>query len=119
MMVPVLLQTVSLVGILLYFSVIIYLLKKKVLTLNYTLLWIFSGALMAMIVIYPTILINISELVGISTPSNALFAVIFFFVLLILMSVTSIISSLNDKNQRLIQSMGILEKRVREIENKH
>lgn len=62
-MVPILLQTVSLVGILLYFSAIICLLKKKVLTINYTLMWIFSGTLMVVIVIFPTILNNISELV--------------------------------------------------------
>lgn len=116
-MIPFMLQIASLVGILFYFTVIFYLLKRKMLNLKYTLMWLFSGAVMAIIVIFPTILKSFSLLVGIKTPSNALFAAILFFILLILMSLTSIISGLNEKNNRLTQSIGLLEKRVRELED--
>ncbi len=116
-MVPVLLQMTILVGILFYFAAIFYLLKKKALTLKYTLMWIFSGIIMAIIAVFPILLKKLSILVGISTPSNALFAVILFVILLILMSLTSIISGLNEKNVKLTQSVGLLEKRVRELEN--
>jgi len=116
-MVPFMLQLNALLGILIYFAIIFYLLNKKALMLKYTLMWIFSGIIMAVMVIFPSLLKQFSLLVGISTPSNALFAAILFFILLILMSLTSIISHLNEKNIKLIQSVAILEKRVRDLEN--
>ena len=116
-MVPFMLQLNALLGILFYFAIIFYLLNKKALMLKYTLMWIFSGIIMAVIVMFPFLLKKFSLLVGISTPSNALFAAILFFVLLILMSLTAIISHLNEKNIKLIQSVAILEKRVRDLES--
>lgn len=118
-MVPVLLQTTALIGIVFYFAAIFYLLKKKALTLKYTLMWILLGVIMVVIAIFPALLKKLSILVGISTPSNALFAVILFAILLILMALTSIISGLNEKNIKLIQSVALLEKRVRELEKKY
>ena len=116
-MVPFMLRVNALLGIIFYFAIIFYLLKKKALMLKYTLLWIFSGIIMAIMLLFPALLKKFSLLIGISTPSNALFAAILFFILLILMSLTSIISRLNEKNIKLIQSVAILEKRVRELEN--
>ncbi len=116
-MVPKLLQTSALVGIVFYFAAIYYLLRKKTLALKYTLMWILAGLLMAVTAMFPGILTRFAGLVGISTPSNALFAAILFAILLILIALTSIISSLNDKTTKLVQSIAILEKRVRDLEN--
>ncbi len=116
-MLPFSLQIASLCGVLIYFAAIFYLLKRKMLNLKYTLMWLFSGAVMAIILIFPIILKQFAVLVGITTPSNALFAAIIFFILLILMSLTSIISALNEKNKKLTQSLGLLEKRVRDLED--
>jgi len=116
-MIPLVLQLASLVGILIYFAVIFCLLKRQFLLLKYTLMWIFSGLVMAIVVIFPGLLEKFSELVGISTPSNALFAALIFIILLILMSLTSIISGLSTTNIKLIQSVALLEKRVRDLEN--
>jgi len=116
-MVPLMLQEVSLIGILIFFAAIFYLLKKKVLLLKYTLMWLFSGLVMAVVVIFPGLLNKFSMLVGIKTPSNALFAALIFIILLILMSLTSIISGLSVTNIKLAQSVALLEKRVRDLEN--
>lgn len=116
-MVPHLLQISALVGIALYFAAIFYLLRKKTLALKYTLMWILAGLLMAVMAVFPGILTRFAGMVGISTPSNALFAAVLFAILLILIALTSIISGLNDKMTRLVQSMAILEKRVRDLEN--
>jgi len=115
-MVPLMLQEVSLIGILIFFAVVFYLLKKKVLMTKYTLMWIFSGLVMAIVVIFPGLLKKFSMLVGISTPSNALFAALIFIILLILISLTSIISGLSATNIKLVQSVALLEKRIRELE---
>lgn len=110
------LQIALLVGILLYFAIIVYFLRKKTISLKYTLLWIIAGVLMALLDIFPTILVKLSELLGISTPSNAVFAIMLFFVIVILMAITSIVSKLNEKTKRLVEYAAILEKRIRELE---
>lgn len=110
------LQVAAFIGLLIYFCVIIYLLRKNTISLRYTLTWIFAGVVMAILLICPKIAELIAKIVGMELASNAIFTLILFFILLILMSLTSIVSRLSDNNKQLIQSVAILEKRVRDIE---
>lgn len=105
-----------LAGIALYFILIVYFLKKKALSLKYTLLWFASGFMMLLLVIFPNILYKVADFLGFASPVNALFAVVIFFMLCILMSITSIVSKLNSKNKSVAQQLALLEKRVRELE---
>lgn len=106
------------IGIVFYFSIIIYFLKRKALTLKYTILWIVSGIMMLILVIFPNLIKSISLILGIINPVNTVFLIVIFFLLVILMSITSIVSIQNEKSKRLIQQFALLEKRVREIEDK-
>ncbi len=110
------LQIALLVALGIYFFLVFYLLKKKMLNLKYTLLWLAAGLVMLVLTICPQILATVSALVGVFDPTNALFAVIFFCVIIILMSLTAIVSRLNERLKRLIQSDALLEKRVRDLE---
>lgn len=105
-----------LAGIALYFILIVYFLKKKALSLKYTLLWFASGFMMLLLIIFPNILYKVADFLGFVSPVNALFAVVIFFMLCILMSITSIVSKLNSKNKSVAQQLALLEKRVRELE---
>lgn len=111
------LQMVMLMAVGAYFLVVLQLLKRKTLNLKYTLLWLASGAVMLMLAVFPKILSWFAVLVGIYNPTNALFAFMFFCVIIILMSITAIVSKMNEKCKRLIQSLALLEKRVRELED--
>lgn len=117
-MISIRLQIISLIGLMIYFGGIIYLLKKKTISLKYTLMWIFAGIIMGINIVFPKLLYLGSKLLGIEVASNAIFAIVLFFVLLILLSITGIVSKMNEKNKTLTQSMAILEKRVRELEKK-
>ena len=110
------LRIAMLVAVAVYFYLVLRLLKKKSLNLKYTLLWLLSGIIMLILAVFPQIL-NGFATVGIYEPTNALFAVIFFCIIIILMSLTAIVSKLNEKSKRLIQSIALLEKRVRILEN--
>lgn len=110
------LQIVLLVALGIYFFLVFYLLKKKMLNLKYTLLWLAAGLIMLILTIWPQILDLASALVGVFDPTNALFAVVFFCVIIILMSLTAIVSRLNERLKRLIQADALLEKRVRDLE---
>lgn len=113
----VVLQLFLIGGILVYFCILLYLIKIKSLNLKYTLLWIISGTLMLVVAIFPKIMIIITSLLGIVDVTNGLFALMLFFVLIILMSITAIVSKMKEKNKQLIQQCALLEKRVRQLEN--
>lgn len=84
--------------------------------MKYTLLWLASGFVMLILVAFPRLLRSFAILVGISDPMNALFSVGLFCIIIILMSLTAIVSKLNEKNKALTQSVALLEKRLRDVE---
>lgn len=104
------------VAIIIYFVIILWLLKEKKLSLKYTLLWILAGVVMAVLVVFPKILTWLSRLVGIQSSMNGLFIFCIAFIIMILMSLTSIVTRLNRKVRVLTQELAILEKRIRELE---
>lgn len=111
-------QAFMLMAVLVYFILLVILLRKKTLNLKYGLIWIFSGIIMLILAIFPEILNRFSEFVGIASPTNALFAVIIFCLIMILMSLTAIVSGLNNKVKKLSQSIALLENHIREIEKR-
>lgn len=116
-MIPSTLRITLIIAVFCYFIVILYFLKQRALNLKYTLLWLLAGAVMGLLVISPELLIRIRHLFGIEDNMNALFIMCIAFMLMILMALTSIASRQNMKIRRLIQEIGILDKRIRELES--
>lgn len=110
------LRLVLIVAICIYFVVLYHFLKRGRFVLKYTLLWIFLGIIMALVVIFPAIMICFTKLCGIEDTMNGLFALVCFGILILLMSLTAIVSKLNEKNKSLIQKVGILEYKTRQLE---
>lgn len=110
------LRIVLLIAVCVYFFSIFYFLRKKSLALKYTLLWLFWGLMMLMVLIFPRLLEVMISWFGIYSPVNGIFAVVLFGVLVILISLTSIVSKQSEKIRTLIQYNAELEKRVRELE---
>ena len=111
------LREVLIVGIVVYFVLILFLLKKKALLLKYTLLWLLAGAIMAIMLFSPNLINILAHMLGIETPMYALFVIFIGFILCILMSLTSIVSRQRSKVKILVQQIGILEERLRDIED--
>lgn len=115
-MIPGTLRVVLIVAIIVYFIMILIFLKNKTLELRYTLLWMFAGVILAVLVIWPELLSRLVRLVGIQSNMNGLFIMAIAFIVMIMMSLTSIVSRQTNKIRHLIQEIAILEKRVRELE---
>ena len=86
------------------------------LSLKYTLLWLFSGFAMGILVLFPGLLDAFVKAVGIETPMYGLFVFAIFFILVIAMSLTAIVSKQTERIKDLAQDNAVLEKRVRELE---
>lgn len=110
------LRIVLITGVLFYFVILINLLKKNLLALKYTLLWILTGIVMGVLVLFPGLLERVIILIGIELPVNGLFAFGIGFIIIILMALTSIVSRQGEKIRILTQQTALLEKEIRESE---
>lgn len=99
--------------VVIYFLLILHFMKRKMLSLKYTLLWLLSGFAMGMLVLFPGLLDAFVKAVGIE---NGLFVFAIFFILVIAMSLTAIVSKQTERIKNLAQDNAVLEKRVRELE---
>lgn len=119
-MIPSSLRITLITAVICYFIIILYFLKQRTLNLKYTLLWLLSGAVMGILVIFPELLTYIIRFLGIESNMNGLFIMCIAFIIMIMMALTSIVSRQNAKIRKLVQEIGILEERVRELDrDKH
>ena len=110
------LRIVLIIAILIYFIIILKFLKDKALTLKYTLLWLLSGLVMGVLIGFPELLVFVTGLFGFHSNMNGLFIILIAFLMMIMMSITSIVSRQNKKIRTLIQENAVLDKRIRELE---
>ena len=116
-MIPSTLRGVLIIGVIVYFVIVLMFLKKKALALRYTLLWLAAGVVLGIMVIWPQTLVAFIHMLGISSNMNGLFILCIAFLIMILMSITSIVSKQAEKIKNLTQTVAKMEKRIRELEN--
>ena len=112
------LQIVLLVLVFIFLLAIIHLLRKGKLSLKYSLIWIFSSIILLIMIIFPQLSIQVSKWIGVEVPSNFIFMLEGIFVLVILISLTLIVSNQTSRLTRLTQAVAILERRIRDLEEK-
>ena len=117
-MIPKTLRITLCVGVIIYFLIIFYYLKKKMLELKYTLIWLFAGVVMGIMVFFPHLLISFVHLLGIESNMNGLFILAIAFCIMVLMTLTSIASRTSMKMRTMIQEVAMLKKRISELEDK-
>lgn len=115
-MIPHTLQITLSIAVICYFILILYYLKRKMLELKYTLIWLMAGIIMGTMIFIPELLLLFVQLFGIESNMNGLYILCFAFVICILMTLTSIVSRQQIKIRILIQEISMMEKRIRELE---
>lgn len=96
--------------------IIFILLKKGLMTVKYSLLWLGLALILVLFAVCPYVVFVLRDLLSIEMPVNLVFLLMFCFVLVVLLSLSIAISQLAEKCKRLAQINAILEKRVRELE---
>lgn len=104
-----------LIGILFYLSFILLFLRQKKMTLKYSLLWLLSAVVLLIMAVFPRVTAWFTHLLGIEMAVNAVFLAFVFFILLLLISMTAIVSKQHREIKILIQHISILEKKVDDL----
>ncbi len=107
------LQLVAIVvTVVLLFSVL-ELVRRRRLTERYALLWLVAASALLVLAAWDDLLANIAHLVGVQVPSNALFAIAFGFVLVLMIHFSLSISRLSQEAKVLAQEVARLDAELR------
>ena len=115
-MVNIVQQVSVIVGVICFFMLILLFLRKNTLLLKYALIWLLTATVMLIFSLFPGILVSIARALGFELASNALFALLLGFVIIILLQLTAAVSRQSENVKTLIQTNALLEKRIRELE---
>ncbi len=105
-----------LIAICVYLTLIVVLLRKKSLNLKYSLLWLFMAVVLFLMVAFPKTIEFLADLIGVASYINAIFMAFIFFILLLVVSLTSIVSKQHREIKTLIQNVALLQKRLDQLE---
>jgi len=109
----------AIIGSIILLLIILELIRRKYLRERYSLIWIVTGALFLLLSIRLDILERVSNFLGFTVPSNALFFFGILFLLSIVLGLSVITSRLAEKNKVLTQEVVLLKKRVADLEKSH
>ena len=91
------------------FVVIVYLVKKGKLKEEYSWLWLLTGAVILLLVVWYDLLLLLTDLIGAVTATTTLFIFGIVFLMLITLHFAIKISTLTDQVKNLAQKISILE----------
>jgi hypothetical protein len=97
-------------------GVVIELIRSRKLRERYALLWLATAGVILFFAAWRSGLHNLSDLLGVAYPPNALFVLALLFVLVLLLHFSTVISKLSDRSTILTQRLALLEERLRELE---
>lgn len=101
-----------------YLFLIIFLMRKNRMMLKYSLIWLGSAFIMFVSILFPQVLQWVCNILQIQSLVNGVFLLQGIFALLILVSLSSIVSVQSAHIRKLVQTQALLEKRVRDLEEK-
>jgi hypothetical protein len=113
-MTPFRVSIVAAIGAVILLSVIFELIRSRRLQERYALLWLLTGIVIFVLAVWRSLLGKAADLVGIAYPPSALFVLAAFFILLLLLHYSTVISKLSDQNLILAQRLALLERRLEE-----
>lgn len=103
-------------GAILFLFIILWMLKKKKLTVRYSIVWFFAAFVLVLFAVFPYIVLVLRDLLQVELVSNLVFLMVLAFVLFMLLSISCIVSVFSEKLKRLSQEAALLEQRVRDLE---
>lgn len=115
-MIPFRISIVAGIVSLVFLVVIFELIRRRRLQERYALLWLLTGAVIFLLAAWRDALRLVSENIGIAYPPSALFVIASFFILVVLLHYSTVISELSERNVTLAQQLAILEERLRRAE---
>ena len=112
-------QILLILGMMVFIGIILFMIKKHLLSVKYAIIWLVAGAVLFVFAAFPYVVLLIRFYVGVEVASNLVFMIVLSFLVFIVLGLSSTVSCFAEQIKRLTQSIAILEKRTRELEDKN
>jgi hypothetical protein len=106
---PLRISIVAALASLILLIVVFELMRRRRLQERYALLWLLTGLVVLVLSVWRDGLGTFSRLIGVYYPPSALFVLASFFVLIVLLHYSTVISKLSEQNTILAQRLALLE----------
>ena len=113
------LQLAAIIGSVAMVVIVFELVRQRRLMERYSLLWMLASVILLLLAVFSGALAWVSGLVGIATPSNALFGLGLAFATFMLLHFSVSFSRLTDQNKVLAQKLAATEERLRRLEKQN
>lgn len=100
------------------FIYVTHLVRKNWLELKFALSWLAMSVFVLLMDLFPAWMERMTDVLGFELPVNMMFLIGFIFTLAIILILTVALSISANSVKRLNQQIAILEKRIRELEEK-
>lgn len=114
--IPFALRAILIAGSVLFLGLLLLLLRRKKLNVQYSIIWLFAAAVMLVFAVFPGCVAALGSIFNIEMPVNLVFTLLFIFILLLLLSLSTIVTGFAACIKRLTQTQALLEERVRQLE---
>jgi hypothetical protein len=94
------------------FSLIFYLVRTRKLKEKLAIAWIITGLVILFFAIFENMLVAASSLFGIKTPINMLFFLGIFFIIILNLYYSLMISRLEEQNKKIVQKLSLIDERL-------
>lgn len=95
---------------------VINLVRRKNLTENYAILWVITCIVLSAVPLFINYLDRVAYAIGIEYPPAFLYLIAIIFIFVLILHFSIIVSKLSGQNKNLVQELGILEKKIQELE---
>ena len=109
---------IAVIGSIFILAFIVELIRKNKLKEKYSLLWLFFGIMFLLLSLFRNVLEIISKFIGVDYAPAALFLTLIIAMFFILLHYSIVVSELSEKNNTVIQELGLLKFELKEIKKK-
>lgn len=108
-------QIVAIIMSALFTIGVIDFIRRNRLKERYALLWLAAGVAMVVLSAWSKLLVVVTRLLGFEVPSNGLFTVVLFFLILIVFHFSIAVSAESERTKRLAQDIALLKDHLRRL----
>lgn len=101
----------SIIFLVLIMLFVLYLVKKKKISIKYSLVWLLPCIVLIIFTLVPGLMIYVSKTLGFQTASNMILTLLICFLMVITIALTVIVTNQKDKIRLLIQEVSILKQK--------
>lgn len=106
------LQILLIIATILFTIFIIVKTSRKKLNYKLTLLWLCFGLFIIILAIFPQTIMEISKILHIETPVNALFLIFIFLLIVVVFYLSAEVSKMQNKITTLVQENSLIKKKI-------